>query len=358
MKLSTIACLSLALATSPLIADADGDHPIPTQLLEKNDATYAIGHTNPDADSIIGAIAAAEFYGIKAARSGAVNPETQYILNRFKQEAPVLLQDQAGKKFVLVDFNVKSQALKCLKPENIVGIVDHHPIQDGSFLYNRVIPTDVKPWGSAVSILTNMFISNHRPISDKMAGLMMGGILSDTSGLDASKATENDHKMVKHLASILSYSKSDIDSYWKNLIAAKSDLSALSMNDILLLDYKQYVVNGYLLGIGVAETNTPQTLTSRRSEIEADMAKIAKSQGLDYMVFSVTDVRKGQEGLNLYTVSGSTSEKLAKQTFGARDADGKTWISGQTSRKRYIKPQLTETLTAMPKGNYQPKACN
>ncbi|MBO4852801.1 MAG: CBS domain-containing protein, partial [Schwartzia sp.] len=59
---------------------------------------YVIGHRNPDTDSICSAIAYAALKqtgGEKAiaARAGQVNAETQYALDYFKADAPMLLSD-------------------------------------------------------------------------------------------------------------------------------------------------------------------------------------------------------------------------------------------------------------------------
>lgn len=58
---------------------------------------YVVGHTNPDTDSICSAIAYAEFKkkttgrDYLARRAGAVNDETQYVLDRFGVQQPPLL---------------------------------------------------------------------------------------------------------------------------------------------------------------------------------------------------------------------------------------------------------------------------
>ena len=59
---------------------------------------YVIGHRNPDTDSICSAVAYAWLkrqLGVNAvaARAGALNPETQYVLNYFGMEEPVLIED-------------------------------------------------------------------------------------------------------------------------------------------------------------------------------------------------------------------------------------------------------------------------
>lgn len=73
---------------------------------------FVIGHRNPDTDSIVSAIAYAELKRAtgmpeaRAARPGAVNPQTEYILDRFGVEAPEFLPDLVPK----VDYYISGPA--------------------------------------------------------------------------------------------------------------------------------------------------------------------------------------------------------------------------------------------------------
>ncbi len=61
--------------------------------------TYVIGHKNPDTDSIVSALAYAEFKkkrgykNIVAARAGVLNQQTEFILNKLKVEPPIYISD-------------------------------------------------------------------------------------------------------------------------------------------------------------------------------------------------------------------------------------------------------------------------
>lgn len=65
--------------------------------------TYVIGHVNPDTDSIASAMGYAWFLhelngeDVQAARAGAVNPQTSWVLKRLGMEAPTLINDASPK---------------------------------------------------------------------------------------------------------------------------------------------------------------------------------------------------------------------------------------------------------------------
>jgi manganese-dependent inorganic pyrophosphatase len=52
----------------------------------------------------------------------------------------------------------------------------------------------------------------------------------------------------------------DVESYANQMFHAKSDLSGLVMQRILLLDYKTYLFNDQLWGIGVSKTFYPNNI--------------------------------------------------------------------------------------------------
>jgi manganese-dependent inorganic pyrophosphatase len=51
------------------------------------------------------------------------------------------------------------------------------------------------------------------------------------------------------------------------MFAAKSDLGDMSVEKILMLDYKEFDFNGNLMGIGVMETTSPSYAMGRKQEI-------------------------------------------------------------------------------------------
>jgi manganese-dependent inorganic pyrophosphatase len=65
--------------------------------------TYVIGHKNPDTDSVVAAASYAAlkralgFQEVRAARAGAVNPQTEYIFHRFNVPLPEFLPDLVPK---------------------------------------------------------------------------------------------------------------------------------------------------------------------------------------------------------------------------------------------------------------------
>ena len=98
-------------------------------------SALVIGHMNPDTDSIISAIAAADLYSkrgldVTPAAQGAPTPETEFVLKKFGLTAPQVVTDVAGKNLYLVDYSDLAQAPKGMDSACVLGIADHHKLGD------------------------------------------------------------------------------------------------------------------------------------------------------------------------------------------------------------------------------------
>ncbi len=115
-----------------------------------NNKVYVIGHKNPDTDSICSAAGYAAFKNAAGnttsyipRRAGSLNPETEFVLNRFGIEAPELMENASGETVILVDHNEKAQAADNITTQKILEILDHHKlgdVQTAEPLYVRMMP--------------------------------------------------------------------------------------------------------------------------------------------------------------------------------------------------------------------------
>jgi manganese-dependent inorganic pyrophosphatase len=77
---------------------------------------YVVGHQQPDTDTICSAVVYARLkqaQGTDAipARAGEINPETQFVLDRWDVDTPSLIDDATGEQLILVDHNEYSQTV-------------------------------------------------------------------------------------------------------------------------------------------------------------------------------------------------------------------------------------------------------
>ncbi|MBR4422039.1 MAG: putative manganese-dependent inorganic diphosphatase, partial [Erysipelotrichaceae bacterium] len=82
------------------------------------------------------------------------------------------------KQLILVDHNEKKQAIDDIEEGVVLEIVDHHRF--GGFRSENPISITTSPIGATASIITGMFLEEKIELSEKLAGILLGAILSDT----------------------------------------------------------------------------------------------------------------------------------------------------------------------------------
>ena len=106
---------------------------------------YVIGHVNPDTDSIAAALGYAwllrERDGVEAvaARAGALNPQSSWVLKTLKLDAPVLLTD-ASPRFESIMIRLDS-----IRPDSQLGAAWMLASRTGGIA--PVVDEDGKPYG-------------------------------------------------------------------------------------------------------------------------------------------------------------------------------------------------------------------
>jgi manganese-dependent inorganic pyrophosphatase len=109
------------------------------------DKTYVIGHVNPDTDSIASAMGYAwllrqrDGVDTVAARAGALNPQSAWVLKQLKLEPPVLLTDASPR------FESVMQRLDSLRPSAQLGLAWTLASRTGGVA--PVVEEDGQPYG-------------------------------------------------------------------------------------------------------------------------------------------------------------------------------------------------------------------
>jgi manganese-dependent inorganic pyrophosphatase len=317
--------------------------------------TYIIGHQKPDTDSVVSAMALEFLYkqqdcfghqqpqaSPQAAIADPLNPETQYLFERFAVKAPSQISAKdikAQDKVVLVDHNETSQRLPGLKQDQIVEIVDHHKAK---LNLTRPIFLNFKAWGSSASIV--YFMMKHygpQPVkpSKKLASLMLAAILSDTVGFKSATTTEQDKQLAQELADIAQIK--DLEQFTLDIFKAKSNFADLSDVELVKNDYKQYDFAQSVL-IGQLETvEQSKILQERQAGLITALRQVKQETGVDLIFLAVSDVLKVNTKL---LVADQASQQVAEQAFETQANNHLLDIGPKLSRKKQIAPAIEQTL--------------
>ncbi|MCL1077188.1 manganese-dependent inorganic pyrophosphatase [Parashewanella spongiae] len=298
---------------------------------------YVVGHKIPDSDSICGAIALAYLKNqidepAIAARLGEPSPETQFILDKFGFEAPELKLSYAGEEVYIVDHSELTQAPDDIAEATIVGIVDHHKL--GDLTTSTPLECWIRPVGCSNTVIKMMYDFYNVEIPKDIAGIMLCAILSDTVIFKSPTCTTADIRCVEALAEIANIE--DFKALGMEMFNMKSDVSGTSARDLVMRDFKDFNMNGNLIGIGQLEVVDLSVFDDIKADLEADIAALKKEGNRHTVMLLLTDIMK--EGSELLIVSDDA--KLSENAYKISSENGRAWLPGVLSRKKQVVPPL------------------
>lgn len=296
----------------------------------------AIGHKNPDTDSILSAIGMADLMskrGIQtnACAQGNVTPETQFILDRFGLSQPEIISSVAGKKIVLVDHSDLAQAPKDILDAEVIAVVDHHKL--GDLTTSSPLLMWVWPVGCSCTIVKAMYDYYGIEIPKSIAGGLLCAILSDTVIFKSPTTTEFDKKAVESLMQIAGVT--DYKELGMEMFKVKSAVNGVPARDLVFRDFKDFEMNGKKVGIGQLEVIDLSMLDSIKAELTKEVAQI-KAEGRHSVFLLLTDIMK--EGSEMLIASDDIS--VVQKTFNLDGSSGSVWLPGVMSRKKDVVPKF------------------
>ena len=292
---------------------------------------YVIGHKNPDTDSVASAIVYAGIRGYKAAVAGDMNPETEFVLNKFGVVAPEVMTNAEGKKLVLVDHNELAQMIEGGDKADIQEIIDHHKV---AVMLAKPIAIRVEPVGSTATLIAKMY-PNEVKSDPVRAGLLLSAILSDTVIFKSPTTTEEDRSTAAALAPICGID--DIVAYGIEMKKTNASITGKSIADVIGADFKAFDLAGKKIGVAQTEMVDISEAVERKGEIVARLNEIM-TEGYDLVIYAATDIMN--EGSELFFAGDKV---VMEKAFGAKiEADNSVYVKGLMSRKKQIIPPLEE----------------
>jgi len=234
------------------------------------------------------------------------------------------------KKVILVDHNEISQAVDGVQEAEILEIIDHHRVGDISTL--MPIHVHNEPIGSTCTIIAGFMFLHRIDIPPEIAGLLLAGILSDTLILTLSTTTERDKEVAHRLADILDV---EIEEYGKELLTASIGIKGQSAREILLHDFKEYLLGTKKVGVGQIMVLDEEEIRAKEKDIKSEMEHLRKEKQYDLVAFLVTNpLRKGEE----IFVKGD--KRIIEKAFAVKIQDDKCAIPETLSRKKDFIPAI------------------
>lgn len=233
-------------------------------------------------------------------------------------------------RMILVDHNESEQSLPGAEEIPVIEVVDHHRI--------GMMPTAVPirftgdVVGSTCTLVAQMYRSAGERLIPEMAGLLLGGIISDTLLLKSPTTAELDCRMCEWLEKLSGVTK---DELMGELLKIDSPLAVKPVQEVVNGDRKDYTDGSIRFALSQVEESNLELLHQRRKELAAYMLEVMELEKLDFFGLLVTDAVRG----NSEMLALGDRAILRNLPYCSED-DELFLLPGVLSRKKQLLPQM------------------
>lgn len=235
-------------------------------------------------------------------------------------------------KIILVDHNELSQAVTGAEQVNILEIVDHHRL--GNPPTQQPISFINLPVGSTSTIIGDLFRKHSREPAPEIAGVLMGGIVSDTLNLKGPTTTQTDHEILSWLEGIAGIRAETLAD---KIFNAGSIIKSEAPENVIRSDMKVYEEGPFRFSVSQVEELGFDNLWACVKNLNTTLGEICGSEGLHFAALLVTDVNS-QNSLLLMKGDEAVKEAI---TYPHQATDDIFELNGIVSRKKQLIPYLT-----------------
>lgn len=242
------------------------------------------------------------------------------------------------KSLILVDHNELSQAVTGADQVHIAEIIDHHRL--GNAGTQQPILFINSPVGSTCTIIADLFQREGITPEPSIAGVMMGGIISDTLNLKGPTTTEKDCEVLSWLASIAGISADDLADI---IFSSGSVILGMCPEDVVQADCKLYDEEGVRFSVSQVEELGYENFWQREQVIEEALESYRAKENLLFSCLMVTDIYTQN---SLLVVRGDEAF-IDSISYPHKDRSDVFEMTGVVSRKKQLVPYLSSVLRSL-----------
>lgn len=242
-------------------------------------------------------------------------------------------------RMILVDHNEIEQSLPGVEEIPIIEVVDHHRI--GMMPTATPIKFTGDVVGSTCTLVAAMFRSCGESLGADLAGLLLGGIISDTLLLKSPTTADLDRRMAEWLEKVSGVTG---ETLMQELMSIDSALAVKPAEEVIGGDRKDYTDHELHFALAQVEETNLELLHQRRDELAAEIRRAVERDKLDFFGLLVTDaVRETSQLLAIgrpEIVRSLPYRKIGPELFD---------LPGILSRKKQLLPQMLSITAAVGK---------
>jgi manganese-dependent inorganic pyrophosphatase len=243
---------------------------------------------------------------------------------------------KVDRKLILVDHNELSQAVHGAEGVEILEVVDHHRI---GLTTQQPILFRNEPVGSTSTIVARCFIHNRIDMEDKIAGILLAGIVSDTLNLTSPTTTQVDRDVLAVLEVMAGVNARE---FTEKLFASGSVLVSRPAEQAVTTDCKEYIEQGRRFSVAQIEEIGFTQFWNRKAEVVQAVQRYCAEKGYYMAALLVTDVVSQTSLLVL-----AAPEAFHNLISYPEVEDGIYKLEGVVSRKKQLLPYLTHSLAVL-----------
>ena len=240
------------------------------------------------------------------------------------------------KKVILVDHNEIAQAVDGMENAQVLEIIDHHRL--GGFETLGPVYFRNQPVGCTATIIFQMYAEAGLVPDEKMAGLLMAAIISDTLVFRSPTCTEADKKACEKLAELAG---TDIREFAHQMFEAGSSLQSKTPEEICYQDFKRFTNEGYSFGVSQVTFMDQEELDNIKKKVEPCLRTVMESQDLDMMFMMMTNIVETNTEL---LCCGPMADEMVREAFDIPEEAERIILKGIVSRKKQFLPPFAEAL--------------
>lgn len=237
-------------------------------------------------------------------------------------------------KVMLVDHSDFDNGVPGLECVPVVEIVDHHRFSLPPLDYPVRICCDTV--GSSCTLIAELFAHAGVDIPPALAGILLGGIVTDTLLLHSPTATKRDREAAEKLERISGVTAADLQ---REIFKVGSLIARMTPQEALNADRKNFSAGKVDFAVSQVEEASFDEFFSREKELRAAAEKIAAAEKLDVFALLVTDVVR--ENSLLLAVG---QKKLLWTLPYRRIRENLYDLPGVLSRKKQLIPELLKNF--------------
>ena len=242
------------------------------------------------------------------------------------------------KHVILVDHNEKSQAIDNIDEAEIMEIIDHHRI--GSLETFQPVLFRNQPVGCTATIIHQIYQETGLEIPQNIAGCLCAAIISDTLLFRSPTCTKKDIAAANALAQI---AQIHIETFAEQMFLAGNNFSNKSTEEIFYQDYKKYVTDHAVFGIGQISFMSRENLNKVKERLIPYLENEYRNNNDQMLFFMLTNILDNSTELLCY---GKGTEQLILAAYGIEVKNHICYLDDIVSRKKQFLPKLMYSLQA------------